>query len=130
MSGHFYGIITMYKKRNNMDISKETIDHVLSFSEERDWKQFHNPKDLALSLSLEASELLELFQWLSSDEAVKKNRDKMREELADVIVYAIDFADALGFDDLNALILDKMKKNGEKYPLSKAKGSSKKYTEL
>lgn len=130
MSGHFYGIITMYKKRNNMDISKETIDHVLAFSEERDWKQFHNPKDLALSLSLEASELLELFQWLSSDEAVKKNRDKMREELADVIVYAIDFADALGFDDLNALILDKMKKNGEKYPLSKSKGSSKKYTEL
>ena len=113
-----------------MDISKETIDYVLSFSEERDWKQFHNPKDLALSLSLEASELLELFQWLSSDEAVKKNRDKMREELADIIVYALDFAEALGFDDLNSLIMDKMKKNAEKYPLSKSKGSNKKYTEL
>ena len=59
-----------------MKISKETIDFVLSFSEDRDWKQFHNPKDLALSLSLEASELLELFQWLSSDEAVKKNKEK------------------------------------------------------
>ena len=113
-----------------MKISKETIDFVLSFSEDRDWKQFHNPKDLALSLSLEASELLELFQWLSSDEAVKKNKENMREELADIIVYAIDFADALGFEDLDALIMDKMKKNEEKYPLSKAKGSNKKYTEL
>ncbi|MGN1189913.1 MAG: nucleotide pyrophosphohydrolase [Candidatus Ornithospirochaeta sp.] len=113
-----------------MDISKETIDYVLSFSEERDWKQYHNPKDLALSLSLEAAELLELFQWLDSDDAVKKNRDKMREELADIIVYALDFAEALGFDDLNSLIMDKMKKNAEKYPVSKAKGSNKKYTEL
>lgn len=113
-----------------MDISKETIDYVLSFSEERDWKQYHNPKDLALSLSLEAAELLELFQWLDSDEAVKKNSDKMREELADIIVYALDFAEALGFDDLNSLIMDKMKKNAEKYPVSKAKGSNKKYTEL
>ena len=113
-----------------MDISKETIDYVLSFSEERDWKQYHNPKDLALSLSLEAAELLELFQWLDSDVAVKKNSDKMREELADIIVYALDFAEALGFDDLNSLIMDKMKKNAEKYPVSKAKGSNKKYTEL
>ena len=112
------------------DSIKALQEKIVAFRDARDWKQFHNPKDLALSLSLEASELLELFQWLSSDEAVKKNRDKMREELADVIVYAIDFADALGFDDLNALILDKMKKNGEKYPLSKSKGSSKKYTEL
>lgn len=113
-----------------MDIKKETIDYVLSFSEERDWRQFHNPKDLALSLSLEASELLELFQWLGSEEAVKKNRDKMREELADILVYAIDFAEALGFEDLNSLIMDKMKKNAEKYPLEKAKGSNKKYNEL
>ena len=67
---------------------------------------------------------------MDSDEAVKKNRDKMREELADIIVYALDFAEALGFDDLNSLIMDKMKKNAEKYPVSKAKGSNKKYTEL
>lgn len=113
-----------------MEISKETIDYVLAFSRDRDWEQFHNPKDLALSLSLEASELLELFQWLDSDEAVKRNRDKMREELADVIVYALDFANALGFEDLNFLIMDKMKKNEAKYPLEKAKGSNKKYTEL
>ena len=109
-----------------MEISKETIDYVLAFSRDRDWEQFHNPKDLALSLSLEASELLELFQWLDSDEAVKRNRDKMREELADVIVYALDFANALGFEDLNSLIMDKMKKNEAKYPLEKAKGSNKK----
>ena len=107
-----------------MEISKETIDYVLAFSRDRDWEQFHNPKDLALSLSLEASELLELFQWLDSDEAVKRNRDKMREELADVIVYALDFANALGFEDLNSLIMDKMKKNEAKYPLEKAKGSN------
>ena len=113
-----------------MEISKETIDYVLAFSRDRDWEQFHNPKDLALSLSLEASELLELFQWLDSDEAVKRNRDKMREELADVIVYALDFANALGFEDLNSLIMDNMKKNEAKYPLEKAKGSNKKYTEL
>ena len=113
-----------------MEISKETIDYVLAFSRDRDWEQFHNPKDLALSLSLEASELLELFQWLDSDEAVKRNRDKMREELADVIVYALDFANALGFEDLISLIMDKMKKNEAKYPLEKAKGSNKKYTEL
>ena len=113
-----------------MEISKETIDYVLAFSRDRDWEQFHNPKDLALSLSLEASELLELFQWLDSDEAVKQNRDKMREELADVIVYALDFANALDFEDLNSLIMDKMTKNEAKYPLEKAKGSNKKYTEL
>ena len=113
-----------------MEISKETIDYVLAFSRDRDWEQFHNPKDLALALSVEASGLLELCQWLDSDEAVKRNRDKMREELADVIVYALDFANALGFEDLNSLIMDKMKKNEAKYPLEKAKGSNKKYTEL
>lgn len=113
-----------------MDISKETIEKVLAFRDERDWKQYHNPKDLAISLSLEASELLELFQWKSSEEAVEKNRDKMKAELADVIVYAIDMAEALGFDDLNSLILDKMKENEAKYPVEKAKGSNKKYNEL
>ena len=112
------------------DSIKDLQEEIVLFRDARNWKQFHNPKDLALSLSLEASELLELFQWLDSDEAVKRNRDKMREELADVIVYALDFANALGFEDLNSLIMDKMKKNEAKYPLEKAKGSNKKYTEL
>ena len=113
-----------------MKISEETIDHVLKFTKDRDWTQFHNPKDLAISLSLEASELLELFQWLESEDAVRKNRDKMREELADVIVYAIDMAEALGFDDQDSLIMDKMAKNAAKYPIEKAKGNSRKYNEL
>ncbi len=112
-----------------MDIKKETIDNCLSFVEERNWSQFHNPKDLAISLSLEAGELLELFQWNTSEEAVEKNREKMKDELADVIVYAVDFASVMGFE-LNDIINDKMKKNREKYPVAKAKNSKKKYTEL
>ena len=113
-----------------MKISEETIDHVLKFTKDRDWTQFHNPKDLAISLSLEASELLELFQWLEREDAVRKNRDKMRDELADVIVYAIDMAEALGFDDLASLIMDKLAKKAAKYPIEKAKGNSRKYNEL
>lgn len=112
-----------------MDIKKETIDDCISFVHERNWEQFHNPKDLALSLSLEASELLELFQWKSSEEAVGRNREKMKDELADVIVYAIDFASVLGFD-LNDIIRVKMEKNRLKYPVDKAKGSNRKYNEL
>ena len=112
-----------------MDIKKETIEECINFVKERNWEQFHNPKDLAISLSLEATELLELFQWNTSDEAVEKNRDKMKDELADVIVYAIDFATVLGFD-LNEIILEKMAKNRLKYPVEKARGSKKKYDEL
>lgn len=117
------------ESKSTMDIRKETVDDCMAFVEERNWKQFHNPKDLALSLSLEASELLELFQWKTSEEAVEKNREKMKDELADVIVYALDFADVLGFD-LNEIITEKMKKNREKYPVEKARNSSKKYDEL
>ena len=127
-SGEF--IPGAYFLEKTMKISEETIDHVLKFTKDRDWTQFHNPKDLAISLSLEASELLELFQWLESEDAVRKNRDKMRDELADGIVYAIDMAEALGFDDLDSLIMDKMAKNAAKYPIEKAKGNSKKYNEL
>ena len=112
------------------ELSQKTIQQVLQFRDDRNWKQFHNPKDLAISVSLEASELLELFQWLESEDAVRKNRDKMRDELADVIVYAIDMAEALGFDDLDSLIMDKMAKNAAKYPIEKAKGNSRKYNEL
>lgn len=112
-----------------MDIKKETIEECINFVKERNWEQFHNPKDLAISLSLEAAELLELFQWNTSEEAIEKNRDKMKDELADVIVYAIDFATVLGFD-LNEIILEKMAKNRLKYPVEKARDSKKKYDEL
>lgn len=110
-------------------MNSKTISDLLAFRDERDWEQFHNPKDLAISLSLETSELLELFQWKDNEEAIAKGRDRMAEELADVCTYAVYFAKALGFD-LDEIIEDKLKKNAAKYPVSLAKGSKKKYTEL
>ena len=108
---------------------RELTEKVIQFRDERNWQQFHNPKDLALSLSLEASELLEAFQWISSDEAVAKNLPKMKEEIADVLVYALLFAYETGID-LKEAIEQKLQKNKEKYPIEKAFGVSTKYTEL
>lgn len=108
---------------------KPLTEQIIKFRDDRDWQQFHNPKDLALSLSLEASELLELFQWKTSEEAVEMNLDKMKDELADVITYALLFANETGIDVVCA-VQEKLKKNGEKYPVEKALGVSKKYTEL
>ena len=102
---------------------------ILEFRDERNWQQFHNPKDLALSLSLEASELLELFQWKTSEEAVEKNLDKMKDELADVITYALLFANETGINVVSA-VQEKLRKNDEKYPVEKAYGVNKKYTDL
>lgn len=96
-------------------LNQEIIDLINKFREERNWNQYHNPKDLSLSLSLEASELLENFQWLSSEEAVEKNRDNIAEELADVFIYGIQLAEEMGFD-IEEIIRMKIKKNGEKYP--------------
>ena len=110
-------------------ISKETIDIVRAFRDERDWSQFHNPKDLALSISLEASELLEIFQWSGTDLECRDKLPEIREELADVLCYCILMADRLGLD-MDEIIREKMKKNGEKYPAALAKGSKEKYTEL
>lgn len=104
-------------------------EKILQFRDERNWKQFHNPKDLALSLSLEASELLELFQWKTSEEAVDKNFEKMKEELADILIYAILFANELDID-VKTIIEDKLKLNTEKYPRELVFGSNRKYTEL
>ena len=108
---------------------QETIDKVLAFRDERDWKQYHTPKDLAISLSLEAAELLEVFQWSGSDLECRDKLPELREELADVLMYAISLADRLDLD-LDEIIQEKVKKNAEKYPVEKAKGSAKKYTEL
>jgi NTP pyrophosphatase (non-canonical NTP hydrolase) len=102
------------------------IEELIKFREERDWAQFHNPKDLALALSIEASELNELFLWKKAEDA---SPEKVKEELADVIGYALLLAEKYGFD-INQIVLDKIKKNGEKYPADKAKGSAKKYDEL
>ena len=107
---------------------QETIDQVLKFRDERNWKQFHNPKDLAISISLEAAELLEIFQWSAEDVRCEGKKDKMREELADVLNYCILMADTCGFD-LDEIILEKVKKNAEKYPVEKAYGSKEIYKE-
>lgn len=110
-------------------ISKETMDIVTAFRDERDWAQFHNPKDLAISLNLEATELLEIFQWSGDDLVCEDKLDRIREELADVLCYSIFLADRCGLD-MDEIILEKMKKNGEKYPVESAFGSKEKYTEL
>lgn len=110
-------------------ISKETINIVKKFRDDRNWSQFHNPKDLAISLNLEAAELLEIFQWSGSDLECLEKLDKVKEELADVLCYSILLADRYGLD-LDEIIQAKMQKNAEKYPVEKAAGVSTKYTDL
>src|SRR5579864_5104449 len=105
---------------------------VVTFRDARDWKQFHNPKDMAISLALEASEFLEHFQWKSPNEIkvnVKEKHDDLSDELVDVLYWVILIANDLGID-LNKEFNRKMAKNEEKYPVDKAKGSHAKYTEL
>lgn len=110
-------------------ISDEVIAKVLKFRDDRDWRQFHNGKDLAISLSLEASELLEIFQWSATDLLVEEKLDAMKEELADIIMYSLLFADKYNID-VNEILLKKLEKNNIKYPVEKAKGRKDKYTEL
>lgn len=112
---------------------KKIKEKVTKFTKERDWAQFHNPKELAISLNLEASELLELFQWKEKEEFedLENNRkliERIREELADILIYSINLANRTGIDLSNA-ILDKLKQNEKRYPIEKAKGSAKKYKE-
>ena len=104
----------------------EIKDRIKKFTEERDWAQFHNVKDLALALSIEASELNECFLWKSADQG---NVDKIKDELADILIYALLFADKYDFN-LNEIISQKLDKNEKKYPVDKAKGNAKKYTDL
>lgn len=110
-------------------ISKESVDLIKKFRDDRDWSQFHNPKDLALSISLEASELLEIFQWSGGDLECRDKLDKIKEELADVLCYCVLMADRCDLD-MDEIIKEKMKKNGEKYPVEAAYGSKEKYTEF
>ena len=109
-----------------MSDTKEITQALLEFRDERDWAQFHNPKDLALALNIEAGELLESFLWKSAEQA---NQDEIREELADVFAYALLLADHYDFD-VKQIVLEKIAKNGLKYPVEKSKGSAKKYTKL
>ena len=103
----------------------EIVEALLKFRDERDWEQFHNPKDLALALSIEAAELLELYLWKRHDEA---DRGRVKEELADVLILALLLAEKYGFD-AREIVLEKMEKNRQKYPAEKVRGSAKKYTE-
>ena len=105
---------------------KEIIKELIKFRNERDWEQFHNPKDLALAISIESAELLELFLWKKADEA---KTEKVKEELADIFSFAFLLAEKYEFD-VKDIVLEKIKTNEKKYPVDKAKGTSKKYDEL
>lgn len=105
------------------------IDEVIAFRDARNWKQYHNPKDLAISLSLEAGELLENFQWRTSEEGLQDNFENIKDELADVAIYALMLAHDLGID-IEQAIRAKLAKNARKYPVAKAFGNKAKYTEL
>jgi len=105
---------------------EELRQSIVKFTQERDWDQFHNGKDLALALSIEAAELNEAFLW---KEAKDVNVEKVKEELADIFNYAILIADKYDLD-IKQIVLDKIRRNAEKYPVDKAYGSAKKYNEL
>ncbi|MEE8808285.1 MAG: nucleotide pyrophosphohydrolase [Lactimicrobium sp.] len=106
-------------------ISDQTIKRIIQFTKDRDWDQFHSPENLAKSISIEAGELLECFQW----DGGHYDHDAVKEELADVMNYCILLADKLGVDP-DQIINEKIDQNEKKYPVEKAKGTSKKYTEL
>lgn len=107
-------------------------ERIRKFRDDRDWKQFHNPKDLAISIAIETSELLEEFQWKDKagvDKKVKDERHKIEDEMADIYIYLLEMSDVLGVDLIDAAN-KKMAMNEVKYPVEKAKGNAKKYTEL
>lgn len=110
-------------------MTQKTIEQVLKFRDDRNWKQFHNPKDLAISISLEAAELLEVFQWSGPDTVCEEKKDKIREELADVLIYCTMMADVCGLD-MDEIVRGKLQRNNEKYPVEKARNSARKYDEL
>ena len=106
-------------------MKKETIERIRKFTSDRDWDQFHTPSNLAKSISIEAAELLECFQWSDTE----YDLEHVLEELADVLVYCQDLADRLGVD-VDEIVNKKMAKNELKYPVDKAKGNSTKYNKL
>jgi dCTP diphosphatase len=120
---------------NDADTKLDEIKaRVLAFAKQRDWEQFHAPKNLSMAIAAEAAELMEHFLWQSPEESKSdalepKLRAKIEEELADVFIYAIEFANMTQID-VAAIIEQKMKRNAEKYPVEKARGNSLKYTEL
>ena len=109
-----------------MNAIEQITETLLKFRNERDWEQFHNAKDLALALNVEAGELLELFLWKTAEEA---NTEKVKEELADILAFAFLLAEKYNFD-IKQIVLDKIAINAEKYPVHIAKGNARKYNEL
>lgn len=110
-------------------MKESSLKKINQFRDDRNWRQFHNEKDLAISISLEASELLELFQWKSSKEVIDSKKERIEEELADVLIYSYMLADNLNMD-LDDIIAKKLEKNNQKYPVNKSFGSNSKYDEL
>ncbi len=124
----------MSEQRHDPELNPlhELRDELRRFSAERDWEQFHSPKNLAMALSVEAAELLEHFQWISEERSRTLSAEqlaKVREELADVFIYLVRLADKLDVE-LQTAARDKMAMNAQKYPVDKSRGSSRKYTEL
>jgi NTP pyrophosphatase (non-canonical NTP hydrolase) len=116
-----------------MNDLKKLQEKVVKFRDDRDWKQFHTPKDLAMSIAIEAAELMECFQWKNKEEVenyVKSEKSiEIEEEMADIIVYLLNLSDVLGVDIIKAAN-EKLDKNNKKYPVEKSKGNAKKYSEL
>jgi NTP pyrophosphatase (non-canonical NTP hydrolase) len=124
-------ILLNSKKIENftMDKHEEVIKQLIEFRNERDWAQFHDSKNLALALAIEVAELNELFLWKKDKEVENIDQVKLKEELADVLAYAFLLAEKHELD-VHDIVLEKIKKNGKKYPVHKAKGTAKKYNDL
>jgi dCTP diphosphatase len=116
----------------NEDSLKELIAAAVRFRDERDWAQFHSPKELAISLAVESAELLQLLQWHKGaelDRVIEEKREHLKDELADVLFSVLLLADELKLD-LGRAFIEKLEKTGAKYPVEKSRGSARKYTEL
>ena len=115
-----------------MSEPREITEKIRQFRDEREWMQFHDPKNMAISIMLEASELLEHFQWKTQKEVegyINDHKAEVRDEIADIAMYLFELADNLGVDLIDAME-SKLKKNEQKYPIEKAKGKHTKYTNL
>ncbi|MQP25852.1 nucleotide pyrophosphohydrolase [Flavobacterium sp. LMO8] len=112
-----------------MDKYRNVIDELIKFRDDRDWKQFHDSKNLAVAISIEASELNELFLWKSPEQSDKVEIERIKEELADILSFSFLLAEKHGLDPFD-IVSEKIKRNGEKYPVEKAKGKSDKYDQL
>lgn len=108
---------------------KKVIEELIQFRNDRDWEQFHDSKNLALAISLEAAELNELFLWKKDNEVENINKDRLKEEIADILSFTFLLAEKHNFDVFD-IVSEKIKNNAQKYPVDKAKGTAKKYNEL